>query len=177
MLIHPPGRFVVGRTREFEVVDGDGLEWITGVDDHVRHQCPFQFLSAILPEKGTDFRWAEPLHLSRGSVVAVAGGSRQLSHEDLLALARELGVSEDAVEQVLADRAKRRKRQSRRRGALIGLAAHGMSYCIVMSGLAIVDMMSGPGWWFQWPAVAWGMGLAFHVMGLVLGAMKRAGTE
>ncbi|OJH36052.1 2TM domain-containing protein [Cystobacter ferrugineus] len=104
-------------------------------------------------------------------------GSRQLTREDLLALARELGVSEDAVEQVLADRAKRRKRQSRRRGALIGLAAHGMSYGIVMSGLAIVDAMSGPGWWFQWPAVAWGMGLAFHVMGLVLGALKRAGTE
>ncbi|WNG13680.1 2TM domain-containing protein [Cystobacter fuscus] len=105
-----------------------------------------------------------------------SSGSRQLTREDLLALARELGVSEDAVEQVLADRAKRLKRQSRRRGALIGLAAHGMSYGIVMSGLAIVDVMSGPGWWFQWPAVAWGMGLAFHVMGLVLGAMKRAGT-
>ncbi|WP_395853641.1 hypothetical protein [Cystobacter fuscus] len=45
---------------------------------------------------------------------------------------------------------KRLKRQSRRRGALIGLAAHGMSYGIVMSGLAIVDVMSGPGWWFQW---------------------------
>ncbi|ATB35101.1 hypothetical protein CYFUS_000513 [Cystobacter fuscus] len=104
-------------------------------------------------------------------------GSRQLTREDLLSLAHELGVSEDAVDQVLADRAKRRKHQSRRRGALIGLAAHGMSYGIVMSGLALVDVMSGPGWWFQWPAVAWGMGLAFHVMGLVLGALKRAGTE
>ncbi|HEX8536922.1 MAG TPA: 2TM domain-containing protein [Cystobacter sp.] len=40
-----------------------------------------------------------------------------------------------------------------------------------------MDVMSGPTWWVQWPAVGWGMGLAFHGMGLVLGALKRAGTE
>ncbi len=108
---------------------------------------------------------------------APAAEARQLTREELLALARELGVSEAAVEQVLADRVRQQRRRSRHRSALIGLAAHGMSYGIVISGLTVIDVMTGPGWWVQWPAVAWGMGLAFHVMGLSLGRMKETLTD
>ncbi len=103
-------------------------------------------------------------------------GDRHLSREELVAMARELGVSEEAVDQALAARAQQKpakKAPRLSRGALIGLVAHGTSYGIVISGLAIIDAMSGPGWWVQWPAVGWGMGLAFHVMGVVVARLKQ----
>lgn len=91
-----------------------------------------------------------------------------------MAMARELGVSEEAVDQVLAARASKQKGKPQGRAALFGLAAHGMSYGIVISGLGIIDVLSGPGWWVQWPAVGWGMGLAFHVMGVYLARLKKS---
>lgn len=103
-------------------------------------------------------------------------GERQLTREELLAMARELGISEEAVEQALAVRAQQPpkvKAPMLSRGALIGLVAHGMSYSIVIGGLTLIDYLGGPGWWVKWPAIGWGMGLAFHAMGLFLAYLKR----
>ncbi|WP_426755738.1 2TM domain-containing protein [Myxococcus sp. Y35] len=93
---------------------------------------------------------------------------RALTREDLLAMAREMGVSEAAVESVLTSRAGRTKARRRMRKAYISLASHATSYTIVMGGLTLIDLVSGPSWWVQYPAIGWGMGLAFHAMGTLL---------
>jgi two-component system, LytTR family, sensor kinase len=36
------------------------------------------------------------------------------------------------------------------------------TYVIVMSFLFFIDYSSGGGWWVYWPAMGWGIGLAFH---------------
>lgn len=35
-------------------------------------------------------------------------------------------------------------------------------YLIVILGLFFIDLASGPDWWFFYPAIAWGIGLAIH---------------
>ncbi len=99
---------------------------------------------------------------------------RALTREDLLAMARELGVSETAVESVLSSRAGRDKAKRRLRSAWLGLASHATSYTIVIGGLTLIDLFSGPSWWVQYPAIGWGMGLAFHAMGTVRAAVQQA---
>lgn len=95
---------------------------------------------------------------------------RTLSREDLLTMAREMGLSESAVEGVLAARARKQQRQHRRRKALVGLAWHGASYAIVIGGLTLMDVLGGPAWWVQWPAIGWGIGLAFHAAAMLVPA-------
>ncbi|WP_336701916.1 2TM domain-containing protein [Chryseobacterium indologenes] len=39
------------------------------------------------------------------------------------------------------------------------------SYCIVIPFLAILNLMTAPGYlWFLWPALGWGIGIAFHAI-------------
>ncbi len=128
------------------------------------------------PPRFTQAEAAEIIREATSRMLSPEGG-RELTREELLTMARELGVSEEAVNQALAARASKQKKQKRGRGALIGLLAHGMSYGIVMGGLTIIDVTTGPGWWVQWPAVGWGMGLAFHVMGLILARLSHSGKK
>ena len=93
-------------------------------------------------------------------------GDRELTREDLLAMAREMGVSESAVEQVLASRVQQQKYRRLRRIVLT-------TYTIVIGGLTVMDMMTGPNWWVQWPALGWGMGLALHASGVSLALLRK----
>jgi len=43
-------------------------------------------------------------------------------------------------------------------------------YLIVILGLFFIDIASGPEWWFFYPAIAWGVGLAIH--GLTVGVER-----
>ncbi|MFP2962050.1 2TM domain-containing protein [Myxococcus sp. 1LA] len=99
---------------------------------------------------------------------------RALTREDLLAMAREMGVSEAAVESVIAGRAGRDKAKRRLRRAYLGLASHATSYTIVIGGLTLIDLASGSAWWVQYPAIGWGMGLAFHAMGTLSAALRQS---
>ena len=39
------------------------------------------------------------------------------------------------------------------------------SYGIVISFLAILNLMTAPGYlWFLWPALGWGIGIVFHAI-------------
>ncbi|MDH5034733.1 MULTISPECIES: 2TM domain-containing protein [Chryseobacterium] len=39
------------------------------------------------------------------------------------------------------------------------------SYCIVIPFLAILNIVTAPGYlWFLWPALGWGVGIAFHAI-------------
>jgi hypothetical protein len=50
---------------------------------------------------------------------------------------------------------------------LKGFFTHLGVYLIIITGLFCIDLVSGPGWWFFYPGIAWGVGLAIH--GLVIG--------
>jgi hypothetical protein len=53
-----------------------------------------------------------------------------------------------------------RKEWLRRRRS--GLNPHLWSFIIIIGGLFLIDFFTGKGWWFQWPLLGWGIGLAFH---------------
>lgn len=39
------------------------------------------------------------------------------------------------------------------------------SYCIIIPFLAILNIVTAPGYlWFLWPALGWGIGIAFHAI-------------
>ncbi|MFP2906935.1 2TM domain-containing protein [Pyxidicoccus sp. 3LFB2] len=98
---------------------------------------------------------------------------RPLTREDVLAMAKEMGLSEAAVEAALASRGRKREDRRRVREAVTSLAMHGLSYTIVLGGLTFMDLFDGPGWWVQFPAIGWGMGLAFHAVGALAVVLKK----
>jgi serine/threonine protein kinase len=55
-----------------------------------------------------------------------------------------------------------------------GFLAHLGPYAVVIGMLAIINLMTDPGGylWFLWPAMGWGVGLAFHLLGITLSEMK-----
>lgn len=50
------------------------------------------------------------------------------------------------------------------------LSWHVVSYLIVMGGLGLMNLMTSDYPWVIWPALAWGAGLAIHIMSLVFNA-------
>lgn len=100
-------------------------------------------------------------------------GPQTLSRDDVLAMGRELGLSEDAVERALTTRAQRAAQRTRVRRGLVDLGRHATSYIVAIGGMALLDFITGPGWWVQWPAMGWGIGLASHA----LSAMRRMKSE
>ena len=62
-------------------------------------------------------------------------------------------------------RCKRRTRARRRLVAEKGFYVHLVTYVAVISGLFIINALTGSGrWWFVWPAIGWGVGLAVHAL-------------
>jgi hypothetical protein len=47
---------------------------------------------------------------------------------------------------------------------LKGFYVHLTVYLIVNLGLVLIDFAAGAGWWFFWPLVGWGVGLAIHAV-------------
>lgn len=59
------------------------------------------------------------------------------------------------------------------RGKWKGFLSHLGVYVIIIGVLGLMNLLSDPGGypWFIWPAMGWGVGLAFHLFGLILGEM------
>jgi len=103
--------------------------------------------------------------LSRALEGAAARGD-DLTHEDLVAVGRELGIESAAIEaaaagigdQVAIEKAvETRVRRSRR-----GFVNHLFSYVIVNAALLAMNLFAGGPIWFVWPLIGWGIGIAFH---------------
>jgi hypothetical protein len=94
------------------------------------------------------------------------GQEEAITHKELLEIARELGVTPDtldaAITQEMAgmDLEEARKKWLRRERSAFN--PHLWSYIIVITALFLIDIFSPGGWWFQWPMLGWGIGLAFH---------------
>jgi 2TM domain len=67
--------------------------------------------------------------------------------------------SSDSNESASAERARRRLVSEK------GFYVHLVTYVLVIAGLFIINVLTGHGrWWFVWPAVGWGIGIAVHAL-------------
>ena len=81
-----------------------------------------------------------------------------LGHAELAAAAAEVGIERDrferAAKQVRGERSRSgaiERRKAKRRQKLVQTGA---SYAVINLFLFAIDMLSGGGWWFQWPLVS-----------------------
>lgn len=90
-----------------------------------------------------------------------------ITHEDLLNIAQQSGITRSQLEQAIEEQetvgelegAKvewlRRQRQE--------FFGHLRAYLIVILMLMVINLMTSRGYpWFLWPALGWGIGIAFH---------------
>lgn len=52
-----------------------------------------------------------------------------------------------------------------------GLVVHAMIYFVVNTGLFLLDLILGDGWWFYWVAIGWGIGVAIHIIVFIIESM------
>lgn len=58
----------------------------------------------------------------------------------------------------------RYKRAKERVEALKGFYTHLAVYLAVNAGLFLINVVTSSNWWFYWPMLGWGIGLAVHAM-------------
>lgn len=67
--------------------------------------------------------------------------------------------------------------QARKRvQALKGFYTHATVFVLVNVVLIVIDVATGNGWWFYWPLLGWGIGLAVHGVN-VFGIAGRFGSD
>jgi TRAP-type C4-dicarboxylate transport system permease small subunit len=60
-------------------------------------------------------------------------------------------------------------RARKRVAAKFGFFVHATVFVAVMATLIYVNLTASPGtWWFQWPLLGWGIGLAFHAFSVYI---------
>jgi hypothetical protein len=88
------------------------------------------------------------------------------SHQDLLNTAKELGLDWETVEAAIAAEQKEYEDRNRREAKLKRRKArfrrHLWSYIIIIGALLLMNIFTSGAWWFQWPALGWGIGLALN---------------
>lgn len=98
-----------------------------------------------------------------------------ISHDDLVAAAREVGIPESAIEAAASQLGEHRTvkervellRQQRRRGFI----RHLLSYLVANGGIFLFDYIDGGPWFFQYLLIVWGIIL------LLLGIRQLAPEE
>jgi len=88
------------------------------------------------------------------------------SHQELLNTAKELGLAPETVESAIKQEQKEYEIRSARDLQLQRRRAkfhrHLWSYIILIGGLLLINSFTSGPWWFQWPALGLGIGLAFN---------------
>jgi len=113
---------------------------------------------------------AEADEILRRALAEQAEGG--ISHDDLVAAAREVGIPESAIaaaaerlgDHVELDRQVNLLRSRKRRA----FVRHVVIFCIVNLGIFAVDWLDGGTWFFQFPLIVWG------VLLMLLGVMLLA---
>lgn len=105
-----------------------------------------------------------------------AGGDG-MTQGELVAAVRELGVGADQIERAIvalerrgpvqAEVARMQTRRMRR------LQSHTVTFALVHLMLFGVNLLTGGPWWFFWPLLGWGLGLALHAKGVFMADADR----
>ena len=89
-----------------------------------------------------------------------------ISHQDLIDTAREFGIDPQTLEAAIEEDKEEFEKERARKKRLLRRKArfhrHLWSYLIVIGALLIINVVTPGPWWFQWPALGWGIGLAFN---------------
>ena len=100
-----------------------------------------------------------------------------ISRQDLIETAREIGIDpkilETAIEQEQREFKKEKIRRDRLKRRRKGFYSHLWSYLIICAALLLINNFSRGPWWFQWPMLGWGIGLAFHFKAIFFPHGKR----
>ncbi len=104
--------------------------------------------------------------LSRAIDRQRSASPKGLSHEDLLAVARDAGISPDALEAAAADVTERKEADDDERAIRKERASdfriHLFTFLPIMLCLAVVNFMTTSYPWVLWPALGWGLALFLH---------------
>ena len=104
-----------------------------------------------------------------------------ISYQELVDTAREFGIDPQTLEEAIKEDKEVYEKESARRSRLLRRKAHFhrhlWSYIIVIGGLLLINIMTPGPWWFQWPALGWGIGLAFNFKAAYFPAPKRGASE
>lgn len=88
-----------------------------------------------------------------------------IGHQELMETARELGIDSKKMEAAIKQETDGNNREAARSSWLkrkhSKFHAHLWSYAIVNGALFLINLMTPGPWWFQWPVLGWGIGLAF----------------
>jgi 2TM domain len=88
-----------------------------------------------------------------------------ISHQELMDTAREFGIDPQTLDAAIEmDKVEFEKEKARKNRLLRKKARfhrHLWSYLIIIGALLVINIMTPGPWWFQWPALGWGIGLAF----------------
>lgn len=91
--------------------------------------------------------------------------------EAMLAAARELGISDEAL--VLAEEQWTKEKEDREhfrefvRQQRSGWMGHLVSYLVFLAFFFFLDVRDGNLTWFWWPTIGWGIGVFFHSLGVL----------
>ena len=89
-----------------------------------------------------------------------------ITHQELLETARELGIAprtlDVAIEQEQQEIVKDNARTVWVERRKAGFQGHLWTYVIVNGALFLMNVLTSGSWWFQWPLLGWGIGLALH---------------
>jgi hypothetical protein len=98
-----------------------------------------------------------------------------ISHDDLVAAAREVGIPDGAIEEAASQLGEHRQVKDRveliRRQKRRGFGKHLLSYLIANGGIFLFDFFDGGPWFFQYVLIVWGIIL------LLLGIRQLAPEE
>lgn len=93
--------------------------------------------------------------------------SKTVSVDDLESVFQCLQLDRKPLVRAIKQKSRNHKRTRRRKARQLGFVRHLGSYVIVIGFLLGVDYYSGSDYhWAYWPALAWGVGLAFHLFSL-----------
>ena len=63
----------------------------------------------------------------------------------------------------MTDEFELRRMATHRADMKLAFRSHVLAYAIVNAGLLMINILTSPGhWWFYWPMLGWGLGLAAH---------------
>lgn len=89
-----------------------------------------------------------------------------ISHDELLETASDFGLDSRTMHKAIEEEDKNFEFMKAWKVKMIRRKAsfhrHLWSFIIVLGGLILINIMTPGPWWFQWPLLGWGIGLAFH---------------
>ncbi|WP_434045066.1 MULTISPECIES: 2TM domain-containing protein [Sorangium] len=92
--------------------------------------------------------------------------AREVGHDELVAAAEEIGISRAAIEAASRDIELVRGEEDARAAIMArrrkGFRSHLFSFVVVNAFLFAINVLTPGPWWFFWPLLGWGLGLAFH---------------